>query len=475
VYLSEGDVMSNGWRFFTNYLVGHSYKDYIDVTKYCSNWAWTDDKDTIAQTLTFDSILDFAEGRSHIILKKGDKTIIAGVVTQKPQKKNSCNYTAQDYSFYLNKDQIKVYQFNGEDAKSCIYRILEDNNVGGACMTLNTKISKLYWGKTYIDIIKDILEQCKAEIGEDIFMEMRGTVLWIDKVSNLKLNCKYIMGNDYTVTRNMENMCNYVIVSNSSTGSESGESTSPPSILATLRDDKNIQIFGRMSKILQVEGQNEAQARTTGQNYLNNFDATNREVTVTLLDVVNGENIRANRQMPLDISKYGVKGYYKIKNAQHTLKGGTHKVQVTIDFSGASFEDNTVYKTPTGSSIKASNGNSKADEIISYAKQFLGRPYEHGGGNPPNSFDCSSFVSYVFSHFGINLTAYTYDMINQGTRISISNIQPGDVLFFYNTGHCGIYIGNDQFIHAPHTGDVVKISTFSGSYSSVCNAAIRVI
>ena len=467
--------MANDWRFFTNYLVGQSFKGYTDVTKYCNNFSWADDKDTVALTLTFDSILDFAEGRSHLALKKGDVTVFTGVVTQKPQKKNSSSYTAQDYSFYLNKDQIKVYQFNGEDAKSCIYRILEDNNVGGACMTLNTKISKLYWGKTYIDIIKDILEQCKAEIGEDIFMEMRGTVLWIDKVSNLKLNCKYIMGNDYTVTRNMENMCNYVIVSNSSTGSESGESTSPPSILATLRDDKNIQIFGRMSKILQVEGQNEAQARTTGQNYLNNFDATNREVTVTLLDVVNGENIRANRQMPLDISKYGVKGYYKIKNAQHTLKGGTHKVQVTIDFSGASFEDNTVYKTPTGSSIKASSGNSKADEIISYAKQFLGRPYEHGGGNPPNSFDCSSFVSYVFSHFGINLTAYTHGMVNQGTRVSISSIQPGDVLFFYNTGHCGIYIGGDQFIHAPHSGDVVKISTFSGSYASVCNAAIRVI
>ncbi|RMD02734.1 NlpC/P60 family protein [Clostridium autoethanogenum] len=467
------------WRFLTNYLVGYNFKDYVDVTNLCNNFSWSYDKDNIGGNITFDSIMDFAEGRSHIALKKDDTTVFTGVVTQKQQDKGKGSYTAQDYSFFLNQDQIKPYQFNGEDAKSCIYKILTDNYIGGACMALNTKISKLYWGKKYIDDIKDILNQCKAETGDDIFCEMRGTVMWIDKISNIKKldssNCKYIMADDYSVTRSMENMCNYVIVLNNST-STSTDSTTLPSILATLTDDKNIQIFGRMSKTLPVNGQNEAQARTTAQNYLNNFDATNREFTVTLLDVENGENIRPNRQIYIDISRYGVKGYYKIKSTQHTLNGNIHKIQITVDFSNATFVDTTDYGTEKSNSTSStSSGNSKADEIISYAKQFQGVPYQHGGGNPPSSFDCSSYVAYVFNHFGYNLTAYTYDMVNQGAKVSISDIQPCDLVFFFNTGHVGMYIGGNQFIHCPHTGDVVKISTFSGYYAQNCNAVVRVL
>lgn len=480
------------WRFLTNYLVGYNFKDYVDVTNFCNNFSWSLDKDNIGGNLTFDSIMDFAEGRSHIALKKDDTTVFTGVVTQKQQDKGRGSYTAQDYSYFLNQDQIKPYQFNGEDAKSCIYNILEDNYIGGACMALNTRISKLYWGKKYIDIIKDILDLCKSETGDDIFCEMRSTVMWIDKISNIKkldsTNCKYIMADDYSVTRSMEDMCNYVIVSNNPTSTESNtetstesnsttstETTVPPTILATKTDDNNIQIFGRMSKILQVSGQNEAQARTTAQNYLNNFDATKREFTCTLLDVENGENIRPNRQIYIDINKYGVKGYYKIKSAQHTLNGNAHKIQITVDFSGATFVDTTDYGTEKSNNNFTSSGNSKADEIIAYAKQFLGVPYQHGGGNPPNSFDCSSFVAYVFNHFGYNLTPYTYDMVNEGTRVDINNLQPCDCVFFFNTGHVGMYIGNDQFIQAPHTGDVVKISTFSGYYAQNCNAAIRVL
>ncbi|AGY77993.1 C40 family peptidase [Clostridium autoethanogenum] len=479
--------MIGKWRFLTNYLVGYNFKDYVDVTSLCDNFSWSYDKDNIGGNLTFDSMMDFAEGRSHIALKVDDTTVFTGVVTQKQQDKGKGSYTVQDYSFFLNQDQIKVYQFNGEDAKSCIYKILTDNYIGGACMALSTKINNLYWGKKYIDIIKDILDKCKSETGDDIFAEIRGTVLWIDKISNIKKldssNCKYIMADDYNVTRNMENMCDYVIVSNNSTSTESNtdnattsiETTVPPTILATKTDDNNIQIFGRMSKILQVNGQNEAQARTTAQNYLNAFDATNREVTVTLLDVENGENIRPNRQIYIDISRYGVKGYYKIKSAQHTLNGNVHKIQITVDFSGATFVDTTDYgteKSTSGSST--SNGNNKADQIIAYAKQFLGVPYVWGG-KTPSGFDCSGFVAYVFNHFGYNLAAYTYDMVNQGTRVSMNDIQPADIVFFFNTGHVGMYIGNDQFIQAPHTGDVVKISTFSGYYAQNCNAAIRVL
>lgn len=321
------------WTIWTNYTVGHDYGSFKDITKYCNNFSWSDDIDTVAVTLTFDSILDLAEGRSHIIFKKNNKTVFQGLVTQKPQKLNSSSYTAMDYGMYLNRNDF-LFQFNGVDAKSAIYQILNKFNIGGACIPLATKIKKLYYDKTLVDIIKDILSQCSLDVGTDVIMEMRGTTLWIDKISNLKLDCKYIMENDYTVTRNMENMVNYVIVRSSSNENTSG-------VLATIKDDNNIKIFGMLSKILSVENKTEAQARNIGKNYLKNFNATNKEFTVTLLDVEGCEDIRANRLIYIDISKYGVKGNYKIKNAQHTVNSDIHKIQITVDFSGASFVDPT--------------------------------------------------------------------------------------------------------------------------------------
>ncbi len=456
------------WRLYTTHIIGRGYISPTDILPYCNNLQWSSDVDTLAVSLSFDSILDLAEGRSHLILKKDEKIVFQGIIVNKNNKDKTSSYTAMDYAFYLNKNE-DIIQFNEMDAKSAIYQLLTKHGIGGACTTLNTKISKCYKGKTLSDIIKDILEQCKNEIGEDVVMEMRKDVLWIDKVSNLKLDCRYILGEDFSVTRSMEDMINNVIVSSNE--------ESDTAILATAKDDNNIAIFGQLTKVLTVDKQNESQAQNTANNYLGNFNGTKKELTCTLLDVVGGEDIRAKRMIPISIKKYGVNCYYKVKSAQHSLSNNVHKISVTIDFSGYSFQDDTS-TTSSSATNKSSNSNntfsSKADQIIAYAKQFLGVPYVWGGKTPAG-FDCSGFVAYVFNNFGIQLTAYTYDMINEGKKISIQEAEPGDILFFYNTGHVAIYIGNDSIIQAPHTGDVVKISPFSGYYSQHCNAAIRVL
>ncbi|NFN88825.1 NlpC/P60 family protein, partial [Clostridium sporogenes] len=95
-------------------------------------------------------------------------------------------------------------------------------------------------------------------------------------------------------------------------------------------------------------------------------------------------------------------------------------------------------------------GNVKAaatgQDIVNYAKQFQGTPYATNG-TTPSGFDCSGFVQYVYRNAaGINLPRTTYDQINEGTAVSQSNLQPGD-LVFPHTGHVGIYVGNGQMIH----------------------------
>ena len=105
-------------------------------------------------------------------------------------------------------------------------------------------------------------------------------------------------------------------------------------------------------------------------------------------------------------------------------------------------------------------------DVISYARQYLGTPYVWGGTSP-NGFDCSGFVQYVYRNAaGISLPRDTYGQIGAGSRVSQDQLQPGD-LVFPNAGHVGIYIGGGQMIHAPKSGDVVKISSVWSFYAGV--------
>lgn len=100
-----------------------------------------------------------------------------------------------------------------------------------------------------------------------------------------------------------------------------------------------------------------------------------------------------------------------------------------------------------------------SDSVVAYASNFLGTPYQWGG-NGPSTFDCSGFTSYVYAHFGVQLPRIAADQQNAGTSVSRDQLQPGDLVFFGSPAHhVGIYVGDGCYIHAPRTGDVVKISS----------------
>jgi cell wall-associated NlpC family hydrolase len=112
--------------------------------------------------------------------------------------------------------------------------------------------------------------------------------------------------------------------------------------------------------------------------------------------------------------------------------------------------------------------------VVGIALGYLGTPYVYGGASP-RGFDCSGFVMYVFAQLGISLPHNAAAQYGAGSPVSRSQLQPGDLVFFDGLGHVGIYIGSGQFVHAPHTGDVVKISSLSESwYSSTYVGARRI-
>jgi cell wall-associated NlpC family hydrolase len=100
-------------------------------------------------------------------------------------------------------------------------------------------------------------------------------------------------------------------------------------------------------------------------------------------------------------------------------------------------------------------------QAASIALGYLGVPYVYGGASP-SGFDCSGLVMYVYAQLGISLPHYTVAQWNATEPISQSQMQPGDLVFFDGLGHVGIYIGNGQFVNAPHTGSVVRIDSISG-------------
>ena len=111
--------------------------------------------------------------------------------------------------------------------------------------------------------------------------------------------------------------------------------------------------------------------------------------------------------------------------------------------------------------------------VVGIAMRYLGIPYKWGGASPSTGFDCSGFVMYVYAQVGVSLPHNAAAQYGVGSPVSRSELQPGDLVFFNGLGHNGIYIGGGQFIHSPHTGDVVKISSLSDSWYAATYVGAR--
>ena len=115
------------------------------------------------------------------------------------------------------------------------------------------------------------------------------------------------------------------------------------------------------------------------------------------------------------------------------------------------------------------SGALSADAVVSAAYSQLGVPYVWGGTTPGVGLDCSGLTQYCYRQAGISIPRNTESQYAKGKKLSLSEAQPGDIL--YRTGHVGIYIGGDRYIHAPHRGEVVKID--SGISSFTCALSYR--
>jgi peptidoglycan DL-endopeptidase CwlO len=108
----------------------------------------------------------------------------------------------------------------------------------------------------------------------------------------------------------------------------------------------------------------------------------------------------------------------------------------------------------------ADPGQEMRDHVALDALRQIGVPYVWGGATP-NGFDCSGLVMWLYAHYGVALPHFAASQYHLGPQVAIDQLRPGDLVFFHKLGHVGMYIGHGWVVHAPHTGDFVRMAPFS--------------
>jgi cell wall-associated NlpC family hydrolase len=148
----------------------------------------------------------------------------------------------------------------------------------------------------------------------------------------------------------------------------------------------------------------------------------------------------------------------------------------TLGFTGAPGHGQELFDGPEF--VGAPPAGPIGVRAVQIAERYLGMPYVWGGADPATGFDCSGLVMYVYRQLGIDLLHFSGAQYHEGAPVPFEGLAPGDLVFFepgsLGPGHVGLYIGGGRFIQAPHSGDVVKISSLSEfGYASSYVGAVR--
>lgn len=192
--------------------------------------------------------------------------------------------------------------------------------------------------------------------------------------------------------------------------------------------------------------------------------------TASVVVVVNAEDGLRIRTAPSTDSKYMTVVLAGTELEYVETIDGWHKIMVDDEEAYVSAQYADVVET-LGTAVTMTEllyGQGVSDvrvDLVEYAKQFLGNPYVWGGTSLTNGADCSGFVLSIFKHYGIKLSHSSRAQANEGTKISMDEAKPGDLIFYSNGSgtidHVAIYIGGGQVIHASSPSTGIKISKYN--------------
>lgn len=142
---------------------------------------------------------------------------------------------------------------------------------------------------------------------------------------------------------------------------------------------------------------------------------------------------------------------------------------LTQNASNSSLQQTSAQPSSGGAKSFLAGMAGKAGDVVVGALNMIGVRYRWGGNSPDSGLDCSGFVRYVFQDtLGMSLPRRAEEMSRVGEKVSMSNLKPGDLVFF-NTmrrtfSHVGIYIGDNKFVHSPSTGSTIRVDDLDSGY-----------
>ncbi|MFF9219972.1 C40 family peptidase [Streptomyces viridosporus] len=157
------------------------------------------------------------------------------------------------------------------------------------------------------------------------------------------------------------------------------------------------------------------------------------------------------------------------QRAQEEAREAAQRESGTPDASGSSGST----ASPSPSSSAGSSYTAEAEKALSFARAQIGKPYVWGATGP-GSYDCSGLTQAAWKAAGVTLPRTTYDQVNAGTTVPVSQARPGDLVFFYDdVTHVGVYVGNGKMIHAPKPGTYVREESIYYDGESSIHSVVR--
>ena len=449
-----------------------------DITQLIKKVTWSGSYQQACRKLTFSVIANPYDkdiprvsiqcGHMVRLLEDGNE-LFRGYVQSRTMSYNgsSIEYMCLDAGTYIHRNQL-VYNFKNLTAEDITKKVCDDLGVTvGSLESTGIKMDKKFFGVGAYDIIMTAYTHASTKTNKKYMATMKRDTFNVIEKGKVVLNISFENGSNITesnFSEDISNMVNKVKVYN---GKEQEVK------VVTNADD--IKAYGTFSRVLKLQDGKDPDSEA--KKVLKKID---RKASISGFGdttCICGYGVKVKDEYT------GLVGLFYIDEDSHTWENGIHKVNLTLAFENMMHEvDAEENESETQSNTQTSNGSNSSDSgnasssssggnqrLVELAKSKLGCKYVWGATGP-NTFDCSGLTSWIHAQIGITIPRTSLTQSRSGKSVSRSDLQPGDLVFWKTTsssvGHVGVYIGDDQFIHAPNKSKPVKIDSLNDSYYS---------
>lgn len=451
----------------------------LDITNLLINVTWSGDYKSCARKLEFSLVSSSYDINipkvdiplmSVISFYEDDNELFKGFVYEREKSSdNSMSFLCYDYCAKLN--DIKVSKNIKNQTASTIYNnfLTEYGLNKGDIISASTNISKVFLGVTAYDMIMTAYTEEAKTTGKKYMVYSKGDKFYSTEKGIIKLSLSFEEGKNIlssSFKESVSNMVNKVLIVD-----ENGNKVSE------VKNDEWLKTYGLFQDVYKQQEDKDSNAEANAM--LKDIEQTCSLTGFGDTTCITGMGVQVKDTYT------GLVGLFYIDSDTHTWEGGNYTIDLELNFknimnevsagqdeqtetSSSSSSGNSSSSSSSGNSLSSSS-NSIGDKIVAEAKKHLGKKYVWGATGP-NTFDCSGLSQFCYKKVGISIPRTSLAQSKGGKSVSKSNLQPGDLLFWKTTsaevGHVGIYVGNNQFIHAPNKSKPVKYDNLSNSYYS---------